>query len=705
MNEVRPYESPLEELRDLLELVHVRLLHRDAVLGHAAATAGLGPSEALPVVFLHDNVEPHRVPLTPALGAAMAAGLEHVRARAALTAREHLGFATLAAELGLTRIEQLLLLTAIAPQFSTGFLQAFDRLVPGHDAGRLPLGAMADLVSSSDEERWQALAALRPDAPLIATGLLVTDAPMSGLARGDAQTSVSASPVVLDYFFAADLAPRRPTALGGLARRVPSRRTLDALPLSAADRAALLALAGVEGRTDDGLPHVGVLVTGDLAGADVAEAVAAAAGRDLLFLTAIAEGASPTALVSYRQVALYTRLHDLLLVVELRAPEAIGVGSLSYLVEAIAEAPQILFVSQAPVPALTGVEEARLHPVSLAPMGARAREWIWRDALSERVVEGAEIARLAARFPLDDREIRAIAREAGPSATFTGLAQAARARLRHGDEGLAERVEIRAGLDELIVGAECRARLDELCLHLEHAERVERRLDLPAARGKRMSALFYGPAGTGKTFAAAAVAHASGRGLFRIELTQIVDRYVADIERKLDRTFRWIESQDGILLFDELETLFTRRPDGAQERFANVQLNLLLQRMEAYPGLSILTANPLEAIDPAFRRRIQFQIPFTKPTAELRQRLWRQALAELGGAHIDERTVNELADSLDLSGGFIRNAIIKAAVLASSRGLETFDAATLADSANRELRALGSGVPAARPLGTGTMAM
>ncbi len=591
---------------------------------------------------------------------------------------------------------------ALAPQFSTGFHQAFDRLVAGHDAGRLPLGAMADLVATGDTERWHALAALRPDARLRMSGLLVSEIPPTGLARGDAQTWLSASPVVLDYFFADGDPARRPTALGGLARRGESRRTLASLPLSAADRAALGAL-GVEGCTHEGRLHIAALVTGGLDGAEVAEAVAANAGRDLLFLSSLADGWSPAALASYRQVALYARLHDLLLVVELEAPDTVAAGALSCLIEAAVEAPQVLFVAKDPIPALSAIDDAHMSAVRLAPFGPREREWVWREALADPALDPGDAARLAATFALDDLEIRAIAREAARPTTFQTLAHAARKRLRRSIEGLAERVEVRGGLDDLIVSAECRAKLEEVCLYVEHAERVERRLDVATARGRRASALFHGPAGTGKTFAAAVVARVTGRDLFRIEVTQIVDRYIGDIERKLERVFRSVEASDGILLFDELETLFTKRPDGAQDRFANTQLNLLMQRMESFAGLCILTANPFEAIDPTFRRRIQFQIPFTKPTAELRLRLWRQSLRELGGAHIDEQVVTALADSLDLSGAFIRSAIIKAAVLASSRGLATFDEALLVDSANRELRALGGSTTAGRPLGPPTM--
>lgn len=696
-SDLEPWSSSFFELRDALERVRLELLHREAVLHHASATSGLGVGEALPLVFLHENAEPHRVARAPSIEEALGALEQHLALRATRTDPSVARFGSLVRELGLDEIERRLLLTAIAPQFSTGFAHAFDRLVPGHDRGRIPLPSLADLVAVGDPERLLALTALRPDARLRVGGLLVAEGPSAlGLARTDAQTTLACSPVVLDYLLGVDTSPR-PFALQGVARRVVCDRELDALPLATAERTALTRLAGHEGRDDLGRLRVGALASSGHAARGLAEAIAGSAERDLLVLEGLVEGSSQAALHAYRQVALYARLHDLVLFLDLTGassretgPELVSSEALAFFLEAVAESPQVLVASRSPLRALERVPELALMSVVMPPPGALERAHVWAE-----VLPAADAEALGRSLQLDLDEIASLARRARSKEEALRLGRQV---LATPLEGLAERLEGRVSLEELVVPAEVRARLDEIVTFVVHGHRVDERLGESRSRGRRLTALIHGPAGTGKTAAATAIALAIGRPIYRVDVGVAVDRYIPDIERRFERLFERAAADQAVLLFDDVDTLFGKRSDNAQDRFANVQVNLLVSRMEAHPGLSIATVSAIETVDPAFRRKAQFVVQLPKPGVEARQRLWRQALGE-AGAEVGDELVSELAASLDLSGGAIRRAVLTAVILASSQGSARLDEAALREAARRESRSAAGPAPAPRAFG------
>jgi len=189
-----------------------------------------------------------------------------------------------------------------------------------------------------------------------------------------------------------------------------------------------------------------------------------------------------------------------------------------------------------------------------------------------------------------------------------------------------------------------------------------------SARGLGITALFSGYSGTGKTLAAEVLAHELQLDLYRIDLSQVVSKYIGETERNLGRVFDAAESGAAVLLFDEADALFGKRSEvrDSHDRYANIEVGYLLQRMEAYRGLAILTTNFRSALDTAFQRRVAFVVEFLMPDAAMRAAIWRTVFPEQ--MPTDGLDFDRLAQ-LPLSGGSIRNVALAAAFHASHAGM------------------------------------
>lgn len=180
-----------------------------------------------------------------------------------------------------------------------------------------------------------------------------------------------------------------------------------------------------------------------------------------------------------------------------------------------------------------------------------------------------------------------------------------------------------------------------------------------------VSALFSGEPGTGKTMAASVVASELGLELIRIDLSQVVSKWVGETEKNLGKIFDEAQDAAAMLLFDEADALFGKRTEvkSAQDRYANLEVNYILQRMESFDGVSVLTTNFESSIDQALQRRLNFRVRFPEPEVAERAELWRKLLPPeiaLGDAPFDR-----LAERFEMTGGYIKNAIVRAAVIAA----------------------------------------
>lgn len=234
---------------------------------------------------------------------------------------------------------------------------------------------------------------------------------------------------------------------------------------------------------------------------------------------------------------------------------------------------------------------------------------------------------------------------------------------------LAQRIEPSATWDDLVLPESQRQTLQEITMHVRHRHQVYDTWGFSAkgSRGLGISALFAGASGTGKTMAAEVLAHALRLDLYRIDLSQVVSKYIGETEKNLRRVFDAAEGGAAILLFDEADALFGKRSEvkDSHDRYANVEVSYLLQRMEAYRGLAILTTNMKAALDQAFLRRIRFVVQFPFPDAARRAEIWRHIFPV--PVPTEGLDWDRLA-RLNVSGGHIRNIAMNATFLAADAG-------------------------------------
>ena len=325
-------------------------------------------------------------------------------------------------------------------------------------------------------------------------------------------------------------------------------------------------------------------------------------------------------------------------------------------------------------------------PLPLPDSATRRR--VWSDALQQRgiTLPDSDLDTLAGRFRLGGNQIRDAAQAVDATDPMPALMAAARAHGGHGLEALARRTEPVHTWDDLVVSEDAADQLRELCDRVAHHAQVMEIWGFGAAmsRGRGTCALFAGPPGTGKTMAAEVIAHELGLDLFVVDLSAVVSKYIGETEKNLDRIFDAAEDTDAILLFDEADALFGKRSEvrDAHDRYANIEVAYLLQRMEEYDGLSILATNLRKNIDDAFTRRLAVIIDFPVPDLHQQQRIWRICLPAAAPL-ADDVDPAELAAQFPMSGGNIRNCALAAAYRAAGAGTPiTMD--HLAAAARRE---------------------
>lgn len=256
-----------------------------------------------------------------------------------------------------------------------------------------------------------------------------------------------------------------------------------------------------------------------------------------------------------------------------------------------------------------------------------------------------------------------------PPAIAAQLWEACRAQARGRLDDLAQRITTSAGWDDLVLPPEQKQALREIVANVRQRATVYERWGFAAksARGLGVSALFTGVSGTGKTLAAEIVAHELRLDLYRIDLSQVVSKYIGETEKNLQRVFAAAETAGAVLLFDEADALFGKRSEvkDSHDRYANMEVSYLLQRMESYRGLAILTTNLQQALDPAFRRRIRFIVAFPFPDERERAAIWQRVFpAETPVIDLDATRLARL----NVAGGNIRNIALGAAFLAADEG-------------------------------------
>ena len=227
--------------------------------------------------------------------------------------------------------------------------------------------------------------------------------------------------------------------------------------------------------------------------------------------------------------------------------------------------------------------------------------------------------------------------------------------------------------DDLVLPERQRDLLRSISAYLRHRDRVlsEWGYERTVARTQGLKVLFAGESGTGKTMAAQVLAAELGLDLFRVDLATVVSKYIGETEKNLERIFTAADGSNAILFFDEADALFGKRSEvsDSHDRYANIEVAYLLQRMELYPGAAILATNFKRNIDDAFIRRLDFVVDFPFPEAEDRKKIWRLVLP-LAAPVADDIDLDFLATQFKLSGGAIRNCSLAAAFRAADENGE-----------------------------------
>ncbi|MEV6693815.1 ATP-binding protein [Micromonospora sp. NPDC051196] len=305
---------------------------------------------------------------------------------------------------------------------------------------------------------------------------------------------------------------------------------------------------------------------------------------------------------------------------------------------------------------VTGTLAADIERTVPSPTIADQRA-LWRQLTGPR----DDIDEIAASFRFEVTAIETIARDPDPG----GLHHACRVRARSGLTEFADRIEPHAAWDDIVLPEPALGALRDIAGQVRHRTRVYEEWGMGSPRGLGVTALFTGESGTGKTLAAEVLAAELDLDLYRIDLSAVVSKYIGETEKNLKRVFDGADTSGAILHFDEADAIFGKRSEvrDSHDRYANLEISYLLQRMETHRGLAILTTNLKSALDRAFLRRIRFVVTFPFPDPAARARIWQRMFGpKVPTTGLDWR----LLGRLQLAGGNIRTIALGAAFLAAA---------------------------------------
>jgi DNA polymerase III delta prime subunit len=301
-----------------------------------------------------------------------------------------------------------------------------------------------------------------------------------------------------------------------------------------------------------------------------------------------------------------------------------------------------------------------------------------RRALWKPVLGATAADREITAMPLSPEQIIAVGRHARMMAELHGEDEITPARIRNSTRQLGRGRSVRANpgasatLDDLVLSGHALEEIRRLLNWARYRDEIVAMGPLHGKGGKGtgICALFSGPPGTGKTLAAHVIADSLGMDLYQVELSGIVDKYIGETEKNLEKVFAEAESLNAVLFFDEADALFGSRSEvrDAKDRYANQEIAYLLQRMEQFDGITVLASNLRGNIDPAFARRLHFIVSFPDPDGPTRRRLWQQHLADIPTDDADPIDLDWLSTTVELAGGDIRNIVLSSAYAAVAEG-------------------------------------
>ncbi len=587
----------------------------------------------------------------------------------------------LAQRFGLTAFERDTLLLCAAAEFDPG-IAALIAAAQGN-AARFPTFALAlQVFENMDERTWDALS---PQRPLRYARLI--EISQSGATPLTA-SALRADERVVNYLKGLNVLDER---LASLVKPTPAtpRQLAPSQQATVDEILRRLRLSANEAS----VPIVQLLGADTRSKLAIASEVCASIGRQLY---RVPLEALPAARADIETVARLWQRESVLLPVVLYIDAEHLDGATSELASSfqafVSRELGLVFVGLRETP--TRAAAASLDIEVRKPTGAEQHD-AWRTAL-EGMMSGDDIdanARvLAGQFDLDLGDIQEAAVRAASRASdvtvATAVWQASRSIAQPRLDVLAQRLEPKATWNDLVLSDESLNLLRQIAAQVRDRYRVHEEWGYARklTRGLGINALFAGESGTGKTMAAEVIANELDLHLYRIDLSAVVSKYIGETEKNLRTLFDAAEQGGAILFFDEADALFGKRSEvkDSHDRYANIEINYLLQRMEAFGGLAILATNMKSALDLAFMRRLRFIVNFSFPGPAERRQMWQKALPS--GVPQDGVDPERLA-RFNLSGGNIHSIALNAAFMAAQRGTAVTQAMLLAATRN-ELRKL-----------------
>ncbi|MFI6416996.1 ATP-binding protein [Streptomyces sp. NPDC050842] len=634
----------------MLELI-AALRARVAALVDARAAGDPTAGDPLRGLYITEETA-RRIAAEPVRAAAGATGGD-----AAVTLPDTSGsdrLAALARTFGLSALDAHVLVAALAPDVDRGFEALYGYLNDDVGRRRATVALALDLAGTGPFDP-AARDRFHPAAPLLAGGLLVLedeDRPLPGRALRVPERLV-AHLLGDDSRLDAEL-------LGAGVELLPpigagEARTTDA-PVTLGARVAAAGPVTV---------HLRERVPG--AATDSVVTALRAAGRPVLrYRPERVDVAAARALLRE------ARLRGAAVVVEPLPPQP---GSL---VRALASSGATVVLAGTDAPDPRWAPDAELLALDAPDSAAGPAADLWHHELDARDGD-FDLDEATAPYRLSGDQVRRAARSARALAAFEGtaptLAQVQRsARLVSAPllDSHARRIRPAVGFADLVLPEAPLGLLHELTGRARNRDRVlgEWRLRTGGGRGRGVVALFAGESGTGKTLAAEVVAGELGLDLYVVDLSSVVDKYVGETEKNLERIFVEVDRTDCVLLFDEADAVFGKRSEvkSSHDRYANLESAYLLQRLESFAGIAVLTTNLRANIDEAFTRRLDLVVDFPFPDAGQRVALWHSCLAGTPKADGLDEEIARCAAEFELAGGAIRSAAVTAGYLAAARG-------------------------------------
>ncbi|GCF15385.1 ATPase AAA [Haloarcula mannanilytica] len=579
---------------------------------------------------------------------------------------------TLAERFGLSDRHIDALLLAVAPDLDLEYEKVFAYLQDDLTRKRPTVDLVARILGSTDrgplDERYR----LSESSPLVSTGLVRPRLPETGAPLLAA--SVTADRRVVAYLLGRDDVD---PAIADCTEAIEADTTIRDLPL---DDEVRRKVEGAEPATDQ--TQTMVTLSGPDGVGKRAAVAAMAAGLDRPLVQSDAsrllrsDCVDPITRVC-REASLRNAVVHLTNVHRLDGENGQD-GGIESVVTALASYPDHVFLSgtedwQAP----RSVDSHAVTRLRLPRPGYERRKELWDRRIADGTIDldadDLDTADLAATFSLTrgriNEAIEQARRQSAGGLTSEGIYKACRAQSRETLGDLAVRSEPTYTWDDIVLPADELRQLHAVAAHLSHRGTVysdwgfEDRFNL----GTGLNVLFSGPSGTGKTMASEILANEAGLDLFKIDLASVVSKYIGETEKHLKRIFDEAEHSDALLFFDEADALFGERSEvsDSHDRYANVEVSYLLQRMEEHDGAVIMTTNLEENIDDAFQRRINRTVEFPRPDQASRYAIWQAIFPE--NTPVGELDY-EFLSSFDLTGGNVENVALTAAFLAADDG-------------------------------------